>query len=80
MVSVLSCNNTFFSIPIDPKVPCAVARFPYEIVYQPEWILKDKYSNLVQVTDFEYGGHFAAFEVPEVFAEDIFSAVYKMRK
>lgn len=61
-------------------MPCAVARFPYEIAYQPDWILRDKYANLVQTTDFEEGGHFAPFEVPESLAEDIFSAVVKMRK
>lgn len=70
----------FFRIPISEKVPCAVARFPNEIIYQVDWILKDKYPNLVQTTDFEDGGHFAAFEVPEVLAEDIFSSVFKMRR
>lgn len=61
-------------------MPCAVAVFPNEIAYYPNWILKDKYANLVHRTDFKEGGHFAAFEVPEVLADDVFKAIEKMRR
>ncbi|GJQ78774.1 Jheh2 [Trypoxylus dichotomus] len=71
----------FSDIPIDPKIPCAVARFPNEVLYQPDCILRDKFPNLIQSTDFNEGGHFAAMEngLAEPFAQDIFSAVNKMR-
>lgn len=69
----------FSSIPISEDVPCAVALFPNEIVYYPDWILRDKYANLVHRSNFKEGGHFAAMEVPAVLAEDIFEAVKKMR-
>ncbi|KRT86649.1 hypothetical protein AMK59_2988, partial [Oryctes borbonicus] len=68
-------------IPIDPTIPCAVARFPNEVFFQPDYILRDKFPNLIQSTDFNEGGHFAAMEngLAEPFAQDIFSAVNKMR-
>ncbi|XP_031346451.1 juvenile hormone epoxide hydrolase 1-like [Photinus pyralis] len=60
-------------------VPSACARFPYEIMYQSDCILKDKYTVLVQTSDFPTGGHFAAFEEPKVFSEDVWLAVQKFR-
>jgi len=63
---------------VQVNVPSACARFPYEIAYQPDFILKDKYVNLVQSTDFDDGGHFAAFQVPKLLSEDIWSAIRKM--
>ncbi|KAI4471796.1 epoxide hydrolase 1-related [Holotrichia oblita] len=71
----LGLNN----IPISEEVPCAIAVFPNEIVYYPDWILRDKYANLVHRSNFKEGGHFAAMEVPSVLAEDVFEAVNKMR-
>ncbi|XP_060535596.1 juvenile hormone epoxide hydrolase 2-like [Cylas formicarius] len=57
-------------IPTD--VPAGVSRFPYELTYPPKTILKDKFRNLVYLKDHEDGGHFAALEVPEVFATDLY--------
>lgn len=54
-----------------------MARFPNEILFSTEWQLKEKYLNLLQVTDLPSGGHFAAFEVPELLASDIESAILK---
>lgn len=61
-------------------VPSACARFPHELAYQPDCILKMRYKNLVQATDMDDGGHFAAFEVPEKLAGDIWTAIHKMEK
>ncbi|KAK7791256.1 hypothetical protein R5R35_005580 [Gryllus longicercus] len=75
-------NKAQFSLGIDRAqctVPTACALFPNEIDYQHEFILKDKYVNLIQVTEMPRGGHFAAFEEPELLADDIWEAVYKMR-
>lgn len=60
-------------------VPTACALFPHELDYQPEFLLKDRFSNLVQVTHMPRGGHFAAFEEPKLLSEDIWQAVGKMR-
>jgi pimeloyl-ACP methyl ester carboxylesterase len=51
-------------------VPCAVARFPKEISQPPrEWA--ERFCNLQQWTEMPRGGHFAAFEEPELLAQDI---------
>jgi pimeloyl-ACP methyl ester carboxylesterase len=51
-------------------VPCAVARFPHEISQPPrEWA--ERFYNLKQWTVMPRGGHFAAFEEPELLAQDI---------
>lgn len=61
-------------------MPSACARFQYELAYQPDHMLKEGFPNLLQSTDFDDGGHFAAFEVPKLLAQDIWSAVDKMDK
>ena len=51
-------------------VPCAVARFPKEISRPPrEWA--ERFFNLRQWSEMPRGGHFAAFEQPELLAQDI---------
>ncbi|KAI4471794.1 epoxide hydrolase 1-related [Holotrichia oblita] len=67
-------------IPISKTVPCAVAVFPNEIIYYPDWILRDKYAHLVHRANLNNGGHFAAMEVPAKLAEDMFRAMEKMRR
>ncbi|TGZ51818.1 juvenile hormone epoxide hydrolase 1-like [Temnothorax curvispinosus] len=60
-------------LPID--VPVACAAFPYELFYQPESILRERYTNLIQFNHLPRGGHFAAFEEPALLADDIFKFV-----
>ncbi|KAK4877488.1 hypothetical protein RN001_009994 [Aquatica leii] len=73
-------NREVTRMPIDEEVPCACARMGQEIVYYTDWMLRDRYQNLVQATDYDVGGHFAAMEVPEILAKDIFMAVATMEK
>ncbi|KAK9732161.1 Epoxide hydrolase N terminus [Popillia japonica] len=63
------------SIPI--TVPTACAKFANEILYQSDELLKHKYTNLLQSTDFPDGGHFAALEVPQLLARDMWNAFEK---
>ncbi|XP_017768877.1 PREDICTED: juvenile hormone epoxide hydrolase 1-like [Nicrophorus vespilloides] len=63
---------------IETKVPSACAQFINDLFYQPEWILRDKYVNMVHLKNFDDGGHFAALEVPGVLSQDIFEAITKM--
>ncbi|KAI4471873.1 epoxide hydrolase 1-related [Holotrichia oblita] len=63
------------SIPTD--VPMACARFENEIFYQSDELLKHKFTNLLQTSDISDGGHFAALEVPQLVAEDLWSACAK---
>ncbi|EFA00569.1 Juvenile hormone epoxide hydrolase 1-like Protein [Tribolium castaneum] len=60
-------------------VPSACALFDHEIIYQPVSIFKDRFAKLVQVNEYD-GGHFAAFEVPESLAKDIWLAVSKFEE
>lgn len=56
-------------------MPTAIARFPYEISNHPRSILELKFQNLVQLSDFPTGGHFAAFEEPQLLADDVWMFV-----
>ncbi|KAI4471850.1 epoxide hydrolase 1-related [Holotrichia oblita] len=65
-----------FSIPI--TAPTACAKFENDIgIYQSDEVLKLKFTNLLQSTDFSDGGHFAALEVPQLLAKDMWSAFEK---
>lgn len=62
-------------VPIKP--PSACARFKYELSHQIDWVLRDKYVNLVQLSHLEDGGHFAAMQLPNVMYQDIVNFVKK---
>jgi len=52
------------------EVPTGVAAFPKEIMRLPRrWI--SMHYNLVHYTEFSEGGHFAAWEQPELFVQDL---------
>ena len=52
-------------------VPAAVAEFPKEILHPPREWTERTLSDLRQWTEHERGGHFAAWEEPELLARDI---------
>ena len=52
------------------EVPTAVAAFPKEILQAPRRWCEPQY-NITHWTDMPRGGHFAAFEQPELFIEDV---------
>jgi pimeloyl-ACP methyl ester carboxylesterase len=51
-------------------VPCAIAVFPKDIAMPPREFAERSY-NVQHWTDMPRGGHFAAFEQPELLARDI---------
>lgn len=52
------------------STPSAFSLFPADILTPPqEWL--DRTANVVSLTRHERGEHFAAFEEPELFAEDL---------
>ncbi|KXJ12401.1 epoxide hydrolase 1 [Exaiptasia diaphana] len=64
------------SIPID--TPSGLAEFPHEVGTSPKpWVLA-RFPNNLQYTLMPKGGHFAAFEQPELFAKDIVQFVEKV--
>jgi len=43
---------------------------PYEIAVLPQFALKEKYKNITRYSITSKGGHFGAFEAPELVAAD----------
>lgn len=61
------------------KVPVAVTVFPYEGYPAPETWAKRAYPKLIYFHEVEKGGHFAAWEQPELFAEELRAAFRQLR-
>ena len=53
------------------EVPAAVADFPAEIVRPPRAWTERVLTDLRRWTEFDRGGHFAAFEEPDLLADDV---------
>ncbi|XP_065730350.1 epoxide hydrolase 1 isoform X4 [Phocoena phocoena] len=56
---------------IKVHVPMGFAAFPCELIHVPEKWVKSKYPKLISYSYMPRGGHFAAFEEPELLAQDI---------
>ncbi|KAK4877711.1 hypothetical protein RN001_010217 [Aquatica leii] len=65
---------------IPVQVPTACVRFENDLAYFSETILEGTFKKLVQINDVQNAGHFAAFEEPELMANDIWSAVDQFRR
>jgi len=52
-------------------VPTGCLSSPNELLNLGEWLVSDKYPQLVHFTEADKGGHFAGFEQPEIFLKDI---------
>lgn len=61
-------------------MPTGAAVFPEELFIQPEPLVKFKFTNLIQYKIMESGGHFAAYEEPEVLAAEVLEFVQKVEK
>lgn len=59
-------------------VPAAVAHCPYDPPLPREWAARQV--NLVRFTDFPRGGHFMAWEEPELYATDLQEFISELRK
>jgi epoxide hydrolase len=60
------------------SVPAAVAHCPYDPPLPREWAARQV--NLVRFTDFPRGGHFMAWEEPELYANDLLGFISELRK
>ena len=61
------------------SIPSAVSRFPREIIPVPRRWAERAYPNLVYFNELEKGGHFAAWEQPELFAGEMRAAFRSLR-
>ncbi|CAG2129631.1 epoxide hydrolase family protein [Cupriavidus plantarum] len=76
-------NNNNFSADAqktrDIKVPVAITVFPHEIYRAPETWSKQAYPSLMYYHQVGKGGHFAAWEQPQLFAEELRAAFRSVR-
>jgi len=61
------------------SIPAAVSRFPREIIPLPRSWAERAYPNLVYFNELDRGGHFAAWEQPELFAGEMRAAFRSLR-
>jgi pimeloyl-ACP methyl ester carboxylesterase len=59
------------------NVPAGVAVFPREAQFPKEWA--ERFVNVVSFNKMKEGGHFAALEVPVIFAEELRTFFYKLK-
>jgi pimeloyl-ACP methyl ester carboxylesterase len=58
------------------NVPAGIAVFPREAQFPKEWA--ERFVNVTRFTKMEDGGHFAALEVPQVFANELRTFFYSL--
>ncbi|MFC8064553.1 epoxide hydrolase family protein [Streptomyces sp. NPDC057293] len=62
------------------KLPVAVSVFPTEMYRPPKSWAEKAYTNLIHYNKLPKGGHFAAWEQPEYFVEDIRAGLRSLRQ
>jgi pimeloyl-ACP methyl ester carboxylesterase len=68
-----------FYAPADVSLPAAVTVFPDEYVHAPRSWTGNAYRNLIYFNEAERGGHFAAWEQPQLFSEELRAAFRTLR-
>jgi pimeloyl-ACP methyl ester carboxylesterase len=66
----LGAGGGFFDVR-GVKVPVAVSAFPNEIYAAPRSWAEKAYTNLIHYNRLSKGGHFAAWEQPDIFADEV---------
>ena len=64
-------NKLAFFSPKNVAIPVAVSTFPDEIYAAPRSWVERAYPNLIHYNKLDKGGHFAAWEQPELFSEEV---------
>ena len=64
----------------DVRIPVAFTTFPGEIWRTPRSWVEKSYPNVVYFNEVEKGGHFAAWEEPEIFADELRAAFRSLRQ
>jgi quercetin dioxygenase-like cupin family protein/pimeloyl-ACP methyl ester carboxylesterase len=63
----------------DISLPVAITVFPGEVYQAPETWARRAYRNLIYFNEVDRGGHFAAWEQPQLFAEELRAAFRSLR-
>ncbi|MCI0673817.1 MAG: epoxide hydrolase, partial [Myxococcaceae bacterium] len=64
---------------VDISIPAAVTVFPGEIYQAPRSWTERAYHRLIYYNRVDKGGHFAAWELPELFAAEVRAAFRPLR-
>src|SRR5512144_1362203 len=72
-------NKFTFFAPKHVAIPVAVSAFPDEVVQTPRSWAQSAYPQLIYYNRLEKGGHFAAWEQPEIFADEVRAAFKSLR-
>ena len=75
----LAVTGQNFYAPADVSLPAAVTVFPDEYVTAPRSWTEKAYHDLIYFHEAERGGHFAAWEQPQVFSEELRAAFRTLR-
>jgi hypothetical protein len=62
------------------RIPTAVSSFPGEIMHFPRSWTERAYPNLIYLNAPDRGGHYAAWEEPQLFAEELRAAFRPLRR
>lgn len=73
-------NNANNFNAVDISIPAAVTVFPGEIYQAPRSWTEKAYHNLIYFNEVKKGGHFAQWEEPQLFAEELRAAFKSLRK
>ena len=73
-------NNLAFFEPKHLTIPVAVSVFPDEIYAAPQTWTERAYPQLIYFNKLDKGGHFAAWEQPQVFSEELRKAFRSLRE
>ncbi|HEX6542327.1 MAG TPA: epoxide hydrolase, partial [Ktedonobacterales bacterium] len=72
-------NKFTFFAPKGVAIPVAVSAFPDEVVQTPRSWAEQAYPNLIHYNKLDKGGHFAAWEQPQLFTEEVRAAFRSLR-
>ena len=72
-------NKLAFFAPMGVKCPVAVSAFPDELYQAPRSWAERAYPNMIHYNKLEKGGHFAAWEQPKLYSQEIRAAFRSLR-
>jgi pimeloyl-ACP methyl ester carboxylesterase len=72
-------NKFAFFAPKNVAIPVAVSAFPDEVVQTPRSWTERAYPNLIYYNKVDEGGHFAAWEQPQLFSEEVRAGFRSLR-
>jgi pimeloyl-ACP methyl ester carboxylesterase len=77
----LYAENTFAFLSVKGvSIPVAVSAFPDELYQAPRSWVERAYPKLIHYNKLDKGGHFAAWEQPQLFSEEVRAGLRSLRK